>query len=154
MTQFQKARIRDISHFATKVRIPSKSHGPHKFFWSSLAANQLTTPCATLYNCHQIIWWSHNCRLIILLMIRQCLSDLAVCQVFQRCQACPVSDQIWFTMCALSLYCVQCPYLHMTKLRMFLKSQNTWNKIESTIQNTKCISSEQYKYKYRYKYKH
>ena len=46
--QYQKARIRDISHFATKVRIPSKSHGPHKFFWSSLAANQLTTVCATL----------------------------------------------------------------------------------------------------------
>ena len=40
--------LRDISHFATKVRIPSKSHGPHKFFWSSLAANQLTTVCATL----------------------------------------------------------------------------------------------------------
>ena len=41
-------RIRDISHFASKVRIPSKSHGPHKFFWSSLAANQLTTTCDTL----------------------------------------------------------------------------------------------------------
>ena len=30
------------------MRIPSKSHGPHKFFWSSLAANQLTTTCDTL----------------------------------------------------------------------------------------------------------
>ena len=34
------------------MRITSKSHGPHKFFWSSLAANQLTTVCATLPPTH------------------------------------------------------------------------------------------------------
>ena len=64
--QYQKARIRDISHFATKVRIPSKSHGPHKFFWSSLAANQLTTVCATLMD--------SNLR-------KMCISDI-ICLIF------------------------------------------------------------------------